>query len=678
MAAFFGSLVKSFILPKPSPTYSADKHPGKLVHIPRVDWDTRKENGTFTYGLLLLDTAAKFIIIYAHTNAVDVAMVFETMSYVSKRTSTSVLLVEYTGYGIAYGETTERSMNEDVLSAYYYAVRHMRVPADRVVLMGRSIGTGPSAQVCALLQGEEEVPALLVLQSPFTSLKECANDITPNVGSIVGYLGYDWFRTIDVVAQVRCPIIIHHGQCDDVVPFEHAQQLKRTIEEATPPGVVELHAEPNRGHNDLPTESANRFIDKKLRSFGQPRCLQPRCRPYHLVNPSIYEYLFCVKEQPIINMEELLKHWNETLSIGSFAYKREKLYVLLTASVSLFAMRCARAWQHYAGSRKRHYGNSYIASCNGSVGVGVGVGVVGGSGSGGNGDGSGSGAEELYCAKEDIIKRCLACWGSPLGAYLSVRGPPIRYKIFGVHLDVCVENVVASDGISNESGFRSCGGNPYFLKRDTGEAYLSVAELEFTHGLTRSVAAAMSTAPTLGGEEDEMDVFLQKNVVTRIQTQCERVVAFLDSNEWENMLEVLVSFGQRAPSFLSSKALQYYSECSSQARFGDSCGTGAACCGNDSGPAPRSEVMETIEDVDEWLRPWVVSPDTRMQLGTEVPWDYYLLKARLCVVECTPLGPDTSWEEARRITDAWRVVKIIHDLFCSYSRRVLHPSFSAS
>ncbi|RNC30059.1 serine peptidase, partial [Trypanosoma cruzi] len=174
------------------------------------------------------------------------------------------------------------------------AVRHLHVPPNRIVLMGRSIGTGPAAQLCASLQDESETPALLVLQSPFTSLKGCANEITRNVGSIVSFLGYDWFRTIDVIPQVRCPIIIQHGVLDDVVPFEHAERLKRAIEEASPPGFVELYMEKICKHNDLPIASVARIVDKKLREFGQERCLQIKCRTYLTVNPPIYEYLFCL------------------------------------------------------------------------------------------------------------------------------------------------------------------------------------------------------------------------------------------------------------------------------------------------------------------------------------------------------------------------------------------------
>ncbi|PBJ69751.1 serine peptidase [Trypanosoma cruzi] len=621
MTSFFGAIVKSIILPKPSPSYGTSDHLGKLLHIPRVEWRTRKENGSFTYGLLLLDPTAKYIVIYAHTNAVDMAMMVEELSYFSKRASTSVLLFEYTGYGISHGDTTEHSMNEDMLSAYCYAVRHLHVPPNRIVLMGRSIGTGPAAQLCASLQDEGETPALLVLQSPFTSLKGCANEITRNVGSIVSFLGYDWFRTIDVIPQVRCPIIIQHGVLDDVVPFEHAERLKRAIEEASPPGFVELYVEKVCKHNDLPIASVARIVDKKLREFGQERCLQIKCRTYLTVNPPIYEYLFCLDGKRITTVDALLRHWNEHLSIGSFAYKREKLYILLVASVSLFAMRCARVWQCYTGSWKRQHSEEGIG-------------------------------EVSHCGKEEIINRYLACRGSPLGVFLGLEGKPVLHKFFCLHVAAG-----AAQGVD--------GGGPPCIVYEDRATYLSVAELEFTSGLMKSVVAAVSTAPTLTeAEESGNHVFLQQCIVTRIQTECERLVAFLDDNEWNNLLFLLLNFDETATTFISSKALHFYNEYTSLA--------------GDGGEGRRHKKKESIVDVKEWLQPWITSPNAQTCLGGEVPWDYYLFKARVCVQEDYELRASTSWTETRRIVDAWLVVAEIHRLFKMYSGRCLHPAFTAS
>ncbi|RNF09299.1 serine peptidase [Trypanosoma rangeli] len=618
MASFFGSIVKSIILPKPIPSYDTSDHLGKLLHIPRVDWRTRKENGSFTYGLLLLDSTAKYIVIYAHTNAVDMAMMVGELSYFSKRASASVLLFEYTGYGISHGDTTETSMKEDMLSAYCYVARQLRVPPNRIVLMGRSIGTGPAAQLCAELQEESEVPALLVLQSPFTSLKECANEITRNVGSIVSFLGYDWFRTIDVIAQVRCPVIIQHGVLDDVVPFEHAERLKRAIEDAETPGLVELYMEKVCKHNDLPIASMARIVDRKLRGFGKERCLQIRCRAYLTVNPPIYEYLFCNNGKRIATLDALLQHWNETLAIGLFAYRREKLYILLVASVALFAMRCAQVWQCYTGNWKRQH-----------------------SGEGG-GDGS-------HCSKEDIINRYLGCCGSPLGVFLGVEGTPPLHKFFGVN----VAAGATQGGDSNATA--AC------MVYEDQTTYLSVAELEFTPGLMKSVVAAISTAPTLTDAAGSgTQVFLQQCVVTRIQTECERLVAFLDDGEWNNLLFLLLNFDATAATYLSSKALHFYNEFTSPV----------------GGAGKPHENKESISDVKEWLQPWIATPNAQTCLGGEVPWDYYLFKARVCVQEDYQLRPYMCWAEAKRVMDAWLVVAEIYRLFTTHSRRCLRPAFT--
>ncbi|KAG8347211.1 putative serine peptidase [Trypanosoma vivax] len=684
MTAFLSSLVKSLILPKPSPSYDTSTHPGKLIHIPRVDWNTRRENGGFTYGMILLDTTAKHMIVYAHTNAVDAGMMLDELSYLSKRVSASILIVEYTGYGIARGETTERSMNEDVLSAYYYVVRHLGVPASRVVLMGRSIGTGPSAQVCALLHDKgEECPPLLFLQSPFTSLKECADSVARHGGNIISLLGYNWFPTASAMARIRCPVIIQHGLLDDVVPIDHARQLKQVADESGPPGMLELYVEESCGHNDLSVSSTVSIISKKLREFGETRCIRPKCRSHLFANPPIYEYLFYANNEAITTVDRLLCHWNDTLAIGAFAYKRKKLHILLTASVSLFAMRCAALWQRYTGSWKRHV--------SGTSRFHVGSVLYSSSGSG-----------QTHCSKEEIIRRCLACWGSPLGIYLGSAGGPVQNRVFGAHLPATLSLECGEEEHCN--GSVSVGGEPNgnlsvprFALFDDQTPYLSVAELEFTQGLLKCVVAAISTAPTLTGEGNDAAVFLQKDVVTRVQTECERVVAFLDDREWDNILEMLMSFNRRAGMVLSSKAHHYYEECASRrpgksAASSGSCGTVVGHTSaehvqsigstGENGDGVRVAALgvscgvESIADIEEWLRPWTGAGTTQARLGPEVPWDYYLLKARICVLGELTLGCDSSWSDALRIVEGWRVVADIQSLFGKYSRRRLRPTFT--
>ena len=69
---------------------------------------------------------------------------------------------------------SENTALDDVESAFVYLTEKMekKIPAERVVIMGRSLGTGPSCYLASKLSSKDNKnrrPAGLILQSPFLS-----------------------------------------------------------------------------------------------------------------------------------------------------------------------------------------------------------------------------------------------------------------------------------------------------------------------------------------------------------------------------------------------------------------------------------------------------------------------------------------------------------------------------
>ena len=50
--------------------------------------------------------------------------------------------MEYPSYGISNGLPSEELYNEVAFSVYKFVVNELKVPPSRIVLIGRSIGTG--------------------------------------------------------------------------------------------------------------------------------------------------------------------------------------------------------------------------------------------------------------------------------------------------------------------------------------------------------------------------------------------------------------------------------------------------------------------------------------------------------------------------------------------------------
>ncbi|WP_426489636.1 alpha/beta hydrolase [Hymenobacter sp. 102] len=194
-------------------------------------------DGTRLHGLLFpADSASKGLIFYLHGNggALDswgeVAATYTQLGY-------SVFLLDYRGYGKSEGRiSSQAQLLADVDTAYRQLTREF--PEDQTVLLGYSLGTGPAAWLAA-----RHHPRLLVLQAPYASMRAMARQHYPWVPPFI--VRYP-LATDEVLARVTAPIVIFHGDRDEVIsPASTArlrQQLKLQDQFITLPGA---------GHNGL-------------------------------------------------------------------------------------------------------------------------------------------------------------------------------------------------------------------------------------------------------------------------------------------------------------------------------------------------------------------------------------------------------------------------------------------
>jgi len=153
-----------------------------------------------------------------------------------------VYIMAYRGYAGSTGSPTETRNISDARLAYGALVLE-GVPADSIVIYGESLGTGVAARMAA-----ERRAAGLILESPYTSILELAR-------SQYWYLPVQWlladrYETDKVIAQVRVPVLILHGQKDSLIPVAMAQRLFVLANE--PKKLVVL---PNGWHSNLYVES---------------------------------------------------------------------------------------------------------------------------------------------------------------------------------------------------------------------------------------------------------------------------------------------------------------------------------------------------------------------------------------------------------------------------------------
>jgi len=140
-----------------------------------------------------------------------------------RRWGAGVLLVEYPGYGRSGGSPSQASIAEAMLAAYDWARQQARVDASRIIPYGRSLGGGAAA----ILSTERPVPAL-ILESSFSSVAAFAAGF-----GAPRFLVRDPFESVSAVHSFSGPILILHGDRDDIVPPHHARALAAAARNAT-------------------------------------------------------------------------------------------------------------------------------------------------------------------------------------------------------------------------------------------------------------------------------------------------------------------------------------------------------------------------------------------------------------------------------------------------------------
>lgn len=183
------------------------------------------------------DSVRSKIVVYFHGNAGNMyhrireaAKLFE-MGY-------DVLIVSYRGYAGSEGSPSEEGIYIDGRSALRFVTQELGYKMSDVIIYGRSLGTTVAIDAA---QGQDIFK--LVLITPLSSGSDYAK--AQGMGSFLFLVG-EPFPSIQKINNVKCPVLIVHGDADDVIPQRLGIEL---YEKYT--GVKKFVSIPGGGHNDL-------------------------------------------------------------------------------------------------------------------------------------------------------------------------------------------------------------------------------------------------------------------------------------------------------------------------------------------------------------------------------------------------------------------------------------------
>jgi len=154
-------------------------------------------------------------ILYFHGNAGSLETRNERIRKYMAR-GLGVFMMTYRGFGGSTGEPSEAANVADALHAYNMLVETVD-PLD-VIVYGESLGTGVAVQVAAA----REVGGL-VLDAPYTSMVELAALHYPYIPG--RWFMTDRYETRRHIQAVTAPVLIIHGEADDIIPVEMGREV---------------------------------------------------------------------------------------------------------------------------------------------------------------------------------------------------------------------------------------------------------------------------------------------------------------------------------------------------------------------------------------------------------------------------------------------------------------------
>jgi pimeloyl-ACP methyl ester carboxylesterase len=193
-------------------------------------------------------SASKGVVLYFHGNRDNIER-YGSIVPLFTNEGYELWMIDYPGFGKSTGERSEENIYKDAATLYDLAIQTFS--PNQLVIYGRSIGTGPAAQLASIKESR-----MLILETPYYSIDALAKSYFPIYP--VKLLTRYSFPVADYLQKLKVPSYILHGTSDEVIPYDQAIRLRKEH-----PSTHLITIEGGR-HNDLANYELFRATLKRL------------------------------------------------------------------------------------------------------------------------------------------------------------------------------------------------------------------------------------------------------------------------------------------------------------------------------------------------------------------------------------------------------------------------------
>ncbi|MDX2427286.1 MAG: alpha/beta hydrolase [Xanthomonadales bacterium] len=166
---------------------------------------------------------SKGVLLFFHGNAGNISHRLDSIK-IFQELGLDVLIIDYRGYGKSTGTTSEQGTYLDAQAAWDYLVNSRGVPADRIIVFGRSLGGAIGAWLSA-----QNTPAAVIIESSFSSGVDMARRFYPFLpASLITRLRYP---VVDYAGRLNCPVLVVHSRHDEIIPFAMGRAIYAAVKQ---------------------------------------------------------------------------------------------------------------------------------------------------------------------------------------------------------------------------------------------------------------------------------------------------------------------------------------------------------------------------------------------------------------------------------------------------------------
>jgi hypothetical protein len=206
------------------------------------------ENGEKISAKYFPNENAEYTILFSHGNAEDIGTASFFLEDL-RNAGFSVFAYDYRGYGTSEGKPSEENSYADADAAYGYLTGEMKIPAEKIIFHGRSLGAAISIDLAS-----RRKCGGLIAESAFVSAFR--------VMTKYPVFPFDKFENLKKIKRVKCPTLFIHGKKDALIHFWHGEKL---FAEANDPKFA--YWIENADHNNVYLTDRKTYLEK-IRNFA--------------------------------------------------------------------------------------------------------------------------------------------------------------------------------------------------------------------------------------------------------------------------------------------------------------------------------------------------------------------------------------------------------------------------